>query len=182
MDAEPCPIPESFTRLPVPLPPRLAALLGENRSRYFCLYTAGNGYWSTGWESGSFVPVAIFKPLLKHPTLALAMTDFVVCAEDCLPPHALVADRRTEQWYVGEFAQAQQFLQTQNAPPTSPPPLPPIATREEFLIGEAVDQWLDQFVTTELLETYLEVGWRSDHPLCRNVCACVEKWRRRKRK
>lgn len=185
MENEPDLILPQFTRLPVPLPPMLEALLGRNSSRYFCLYGNDAGYWSTGWESGAFHPLAIFKPLLSHPALALALREFVVCEEAQFPPHVLLADRQTAQWYVGDYAMAQQFLQSRNArPATQPPPAPPPAdiSGEVFFWGEALDQWLDQFVTTRLLEDYLEASSRTGCPHCFRLVQCVEKWRRQKRK
>lgn len=185
METEPELMPPQFTRLPVPLPPILAALLGQNRSRYFCLYAHDAGYWSTGWESGDFPPLAIFKPLLNHPALALVLADFVVWEEAQFPPHVLLADRQTEQWYVGENATAQQFLQARNPRPATPPiPAPPPAdiAEEVFFWGEALDQWLDPFVTTDLLEDYLAASWRTGCPHCARLVRCVEKWRRQKRK
>lgn len=185
MKTDPELMPPQFTPLPVPLPPMLAAMLGPNRSRYFCLYAHDVGYWSTGWENGVFPPLVLFKSLLNHPALALALVDFVVWEEAQLPSHVLLADRQTEQWWVGESATAQQFLQARNPQPatlSSSAPLSADDASEVILLGEVVDKWLDQFVTTPLLEDYLEASSRTDCPHCARLVRCVEKWQRQQRK
>jgi hypothetical protein len=188
-------IPESFTLLPVPLPPMLAALIGHNGiSRFFSLsYLGGKATWSTGWASSTFSYYAAFQPLLEHPVLALHLFDFDFGSDDGPPAHALLCDRQTAQMTVGEAADVRAFLRQANP---APPPLSdaeiaglqqqfttmtPEEMRElgmfEFLFGPAPTQqqgggemvaWLDQFITPAVLRQYHD-AWDAGNLLAAQI-------------
>ena len=178
-------IPESFRKLPVPVPPMLPEVVGvRGESRFFSLsYEGSKPFWTDGRAGATFSYFAAYQPFVEHLALAIHLFEVDLGSDDGPPTHALLVDRREAQVYVGDYDAVHHFLKEQH------PLLQPLTPEEveeieeqfaaldkmsveqmqelgmfEFMLGPAEQQrdkcwalveWLDALITEDLLKAYL---------------------------
>jgi hypothetical protein len=122
--------------------------------------------------------------------MAIHLFDANLGSDDEPPTHALLFDRQTAAVYVGEYSEVRRFVRSQH-PPRRPPTPEEVAEmnkhlaemsrmnlddlRElgafEFFLGPKPEQqdrctemviWLDEFITEELINSYLAAAGAGD--------------------
>ena len=95
---------EELTEIPVQLPPILMTMIGyPAHARYVALYYMGKATYDDGRNLATFSYYSVFEPLINHPALALELLDANLGSDDEPPTHALLCDRETRKFYVGEY-------------------------------------------------------------------------------
>jgi hypothetical protein len=178
-------VPESFRKLPVPMPPMLPEVVGvRGESRFFGLsYEGSKPFWTDGRAGATFSYFAAYQPFVEHLAVALHLFEVDLGSDDGPPTHALLIDRQAGEVYVGDYAEVQRFLQKQHPPRRAPTPEEieeanrQLAAMEqmsldefrelgmfEVLLGPAEQQkdkcwalveWLDGLITEDLIKAYL---------------------------
>jgi hypothetical protein len=172
---------EQFKELPIPMPPMLPEALGyEGDARYFSLHYAASEAWFNDGQRGYDTSWRIYSLLVDHFVLQIHLWDYDLGSDDDCETHRLVCDRIEQKMYVGETGAVVKFLQQQH-PPTPKLELTqeqwqelqqkiakmlaeqqPILIDVEAMIDrenqfiEQVQNWLDQYITVDLVQQYIE--------------------------
>jgi hypothetical protein len=183
----------NFHQLPVAMPPMLPEVVGvQGSSRLFSLsYKGSKPFWSDGRAGATFSYYAAYQPLVEHLALALHLFAFHLGSDDEPPTHALLIDRQEAHLYVGVYHQVMQMLAAQHPPKRSSTPEELAAIEQhlaaieslsfeqlrehgmfEFLMGATEGQknkcwamvaWLDELITEDLIQAYLDAGEVGNH-------------------
>lgn len=183
----------NFRKLPVAMPPMLPEVVGvQGNSRLFSLsYEGSKPFWSDGRAGATFSYGAAYEPFIEHFALAIHLFAFHLGSDDEPPTHALLIDRQEAHLYVGAYSQVIQMLAAQHPPKRSPTPeelteieehfamLEPLSFEQmreqgmfEFLLGATEGQkdkcwamiaWLDERITEDLIQAYLDAGKGGNH-------------------
>jgi hypothetical protein len=178
-------LPESLTLLPVPMPPMLDELINLNvESRFVALFYYGSkATWSDGRSSATFPYFTAYELYVYHMAMAVHLFGRHLGSDDLPPRDALLVDRQVERVYLGSYHEVENFLAEQHPPreltteeveAAFDEQLRDLTQRgldewrelgmfEVFLgpkpehqeRGRQLVQWLDGFVTEELIEQYL---------------------------
>ncbi|MGA7936067.1 MAG: hypothetical protein WCA35_21110 [Kovacikia sp.] len=181
-------IPETFTLLPIPLPPMLAQYANIHEAERFVAfyYACTNPTWTDGRRLGTFSFYGIWDPWINHLAMAIHLFDADLGHDDSEPTHYLVADLHECKVWVAPREGAEQFLAAQ-CPPRQLTPAEAAEERQAllaFLEAEdnlislescqaqglfeffgaspenqqrkaALNLWLDDYITVELVKQYL---------------------------
>jgi hypothetical protein len=179
------PIPDSFRKLPLPMPPTLPEVMGiTSDKRFFRLnYEGSKAFWSDGRAGATFSYYAAYNPYVNHVAMSIHLLGCNLGHDDESPTHSLLVDRQETTVYVGAYNEVRRFLQAQH-PPRRPPTPEEIEEMNrylagmerlsfdalrgrgmfEFLLGPKPEQqdrcaemvaWLDQFITDDLIQAYV---------------------------
>lgn len=174
---------DQFTELPIPMPPMLPEALGYRGTvRYFSLSYSWSKAWLSDGQQCHETKWRIYLQLVDHIALQVHLLHFNLGSDEECDTHRIICDRTLGKMYVGESGAVVDFLRQQH------PPKPVIKlTPEQILeLQEKVDKllaqkpepidieamidaeirwieelqnWLDQYITLELVQQYIE----SDH-------------------
>lgn len=169
--------------IPATLPPNLLLMIGYPASaRYIGLcYMGSKATWSDGIASATFPYYSVYEPLINHPAIALQIGKLHLGSDDAYPTHMLLCDREERTLSAGKFEVVKRILTSQF---TAKPSEELLAQYESiFQRPESVEEmqalglfdliltpsdemrretenllaWLDQFITRELIEQYVEL-------------------------
>jgi hypothetical protein len=109
---------DTFTKLPVGMPPMLPEVVGvRGERRFFSLsYEGSNPFWSDGRAGSTFSYYGAYQPFVEHLAVALYLFDVDLGSDDGPPTHALLIDRQAAAVYVGGYDEVQQCLKEQHPP------------------------------------------------------------------
>ncbi|MBE9092388.1 hypothetical protein [Tychonema sp. LEGE 07203] len=178
-----------FIELPVAMPPMLPGMVGVNNTQYFALYYQGSkATWSNGRAMATFSYYAVYAPLIEHITLAIHLESYNLGSDDELPEHAILCDTVRHKMYVGAYKEIDYFLLQQH--PHEPSQLTAQEFEEAVKAVESMTleqmqrlgmfemfgntnpqarlataelvQWLDQQITEELIQQYIQLANRGN--------------------
>ncbi|PSB53155.1 hypothetical protein C7B67_04285 [filamentous cyanobacterium Phorm 6] len=178
-----------FIELPVAMPPMLPGMVGVNNTQYFALYYQGSkATWSNGRAMATFSYYAVYAPLIEHITLAIHLKSYNLGSDDELPEHAILCDTVRHKMYVGAYKEIDYFLLQQH--PHEPSQLTAQEFEEAVKAVESMTleqmqrlgmfemfgntnpqarlattelvQWLDQQITEELIQQYIQLANRGN--------------------
>jgi len=178
-----------FIELPVAMPPILPGMVGVNNTQYFALYYQGSkATWSNGRAMATFSYYAVYAPLIEHITLAIHLESYNLGSDDELPEHAILCDTVRHKMYVGAYKEIDYFLLQQH--PHEPSHLTAQEFEEAVKAVESMTleqmqrlgmfemfgntnpqarlataelvQWLDQQITEELIQQYIQLANRGN--------------------
>ncbi|MEG3925600.1 MULTISPECIES: hypothetical protein [unclassified Microcoleus] len=178
-----------FIELPVAMPPMLPGMVGVNNTQYFALYYQGSkATWSNGRAMATFSYYAVYAPLIEHITLAIHLEPYNLGSDDELPEHAILCDTVRHKMYVGAYKEIDYFLLQQH--PHEPSQLTAQEFEEAVKAVESMTleqmqrlgmfemfgntnpqarlataelvQWLDQQITEELIQQYIQLANRGN--------------------
>jgi hypothetical protein len=178
-----------FIELPVPMPPTLPEMVGVSNSQYFAMYYQGSkATWSNGRAMATFSYYAVYAPLIEHITLAIHLESYNLGSDDELPEHAILCDTVRHKMYVGAYKEIDYFLLQQH--PHEPSQLTAQEFEEAVKAVESMTleqmqrlgmfemfgntnpqarqataelvQWLDQQITEELIQQYIQLANRGN--------------------
>lgn len=178
-----------FIELPVPMPPMLPSMIGVSNTQYFALYYQGSkATWSNGRAMATFSYYAVYAPLIEHITLAIHLEPYNLGSDDEMPEHAILCDTVSHKMYVGAYKEIDYFLLQQH--PHEPSQLTAQEFEEAVKALEDMSfeqmqrlgmfemfgntnpqarlataelvQWLDQQITEELIQQYIQLANRGN--------------------
>lgn len=178
-----------FIELPVPMPPMLPSMIGVSNTQYFALYYQGSkATWSNGRAMATFSYYAVYAPLIEHITLAIHLEPYNLGSDDEMPEHAILCDTVSHKMYVGAYKEIDYFLLQQH--PHEPSQLTAQEFEEAVKAVESMTleqmqrlgmfemfgntnpqarlataelvQWLDQQITEELIQQYIQLANRGN--------------------
>ena len=178
-----------FIELPVPMPPMLPEMVGVNNTQYFAVYYQGSkATWSNGRGMGTFSYYAAYAPLIEHIALAIHLEPYNLGSDDVFPEHAILCDCALNKMYVGSYEEIDRFLLQQHS--NKLPQLTEqefeetlkaledmsLEQMQKFGIFEMFGntnpqarlataelvQWLDQQITEELIQQYIQLANRGN--------------------
>jgi hypothetical protein len=187
-----------FIELPVPMPPMLPKMVGASHSQYFALYYQGSkATWSNGRGMGTFSYYAVYAPLIEHIALAIHLEPYNLGSDDAFPEHAILGDCALNKMYVGSYEEIDYFLLQQHSEKL--PQLTEqefeetlkaledmsLEQMQKFGIFEMFGntnpqarretaelvQWLDQHITEELIQQYIQLANRGNWTAMRVIDA-----------
>lgn len=169
-----------------PMLPKMIGVVGN--SRYFSIaYWGSKATWSDGRGLGTFSYFGVYSPLIEHPALAIHLEVYNLGSDDLPPTHAILCDRLEQKMYVGNYAEVEKLLETQHPPVPNLSPEELSQLQEQIALNMAdfnleqfqrlgmfelltghnqqqkqelveLVQWLDQLVTEDLLQQYVEAA------------------------
>jgi len=174
-----------FIELPVLMPPMLPEMVGASDTQYFALYYQGSkATWSNGRAMATFSYYAVYAPLIEHITLAIHLEPYNLGSDDEVPEHAILCDTVHHKMYVGAYQEIDYFLLQQH--PKELPTLSQQEFEEAVKAVENMSleqmqrlgmfemfgntnlqarqqtvelvQWLDQQITEELIQQYIQLA------------------------
>ena len=181
-----------FIELPVPMPPTLPEMVGVSNSQYFAMYYQGSkATWSNGRAMATFSYYAVYAPLIEHITLAIHLEPYNLGSDDEfdeLPEHAILCDTVSHKMYVGAYKEIDYFLLQQHPKELSAlseqefeaavkavesmtlEQMQRLGMFEMFgntnpqarLATAELVQWLDQQITEELIQQYIQLANRGN--------------------
>lgn len=178
-----------FIELPVAMPPMLPGMVGVSNTQYFVLYyQASKATWSNGSCMGTFSYYACYEPLIKHIALAIHLEPYNLGSDDELPEHAILCDTVHNKMYVGAYKEIDCFLLQQHSdelPSLSQQEFEEAVKAVENMSLEQMQslgmfemfgntnpqarqktielvQWLDQHITEELIQEYIQLANRGN--------------------
>lgn len=178
-----------FIELPVPMPPMLPEMVGVSNSQYFAMYYQGSkATWSNGRAMATFSYYTVYAPLIEHITLAIHLESYNLGSDDELPEHAILCDTVRHKMYVGAYKEIDYFLLQQH--PHEPSQLTAQEVEAAVKAVESMTleqmqrlgmfemfgntnpqarlataelvQWLDQQITEELIQQYIQLANRGN--------------------
>jgi len=185
-----------FIELPVPMPPMLPEMVGVSDTQYFALYYQGSKpTWSNGRAMATFSYYAVYAPLTEHIVLAIYLEPYNLGSDDELPEHAILCDTVRHKMYVGAYKEIDYFLLQQH--PKESPTLSQQKFEEAVKALENMSfeqmqklgifemfgnthpqarqqtielvQWLDQQITEELIQQYIQLANRGNYTALRTI-------------
>ena len=185
-----------FIELPVLMPPMLPGMVGVSDTQYFALYYQGSkATWSSGRAMATFSYYAAYAPLIEHITLAIYLEPYNLGSDDELPEHAILCDCVHHKMYVGAYKEIDYFLLQQQ--PKELPELLQQEFEEAVKALENMSfeqmqklgmfemfgnthpqarqqtielvQWLDQQITEELIQQYIQLANRGNYTALRTI-------------
>jgi hypothetical protein len=178
-----------FIELPVPVPPMLPEMVGVSNSQYFAMYYQGSkATWSNGKAMATFSYYAAYAPLIEHIAVAIHLEPYNLGSDDELPEHAILCDCVHHKMYVGAYREIDGFLLRQHPnelPALSEQEFEAALKASEDMSLEQMQklgmfemfgntnpqarqqtaelvQWLDQHITEELIQQYIELANRGN--------------------
>ena len=178
-----------FIELPVPMPPTLPEMVGVSNSQYFAMYYQGSkATWSNGRAMATFSYYAVYAPLIEHITLAIHLEPYNLGSDEELPEHAILCDTVSHKMYVGAYKEIDYFLLQQHPKELSAlseqefeaavkavesmtlEQMQRLGMFEMFgntnpqarLATAELVQWLDQQITEELIQQYIQLANRGN--------------------
>jgi hypothetical protein len=178
-----------FIELPVPMPPMLPEMVGVSDTQYFAIYYQGSkGTWSNGRAMATFSYYAVYAPLIEHIALAIHLEPYNLGSDDELPEHAILCDTVRYKMYVGMYKEINYFLSEQypkELPTLSEQEFEEAVKALENMSLEQMQrlgmfemfgntnpqarqqtvelfQWLDQQITEELIQQYIQLANRGN--------------------
>jgi hypothetical protein len=169
-----------------PMLPKMVGVVGNNR--YFSIaYWGSKATWSDGRGLGTFSYFGVYSPLIEHPVLAIHLESYNLGSDDLPPTNAILCDRLEQKMYVGDYAEVEKLLETQHPPVPNLSPEELSQLPEQIALNVAdfdleqfqrlgmfelfaghseqqklelveLVQWLDQLVTEDLLQQYVEAA------------------------
>src|SRR4028119_1787908 len=187
-----------FIELPVPMPPTLPEMVGVSDTQYFALYYQGSkATWSNGRAMATFSYYAVYAPLIEHITLAIHLEPYHLGSDDEVPEHAILCDTVHHKMYVGAYQEIDYFLLQQH--PQKLPTLSQQEFEEAVKAVENMSleqmqrlgmfemfgntnfqarqqtvelvQWLDQQISEELIQQYIQLANRGNYTALRTIDA-----------
>ena len=187
-----------FIELPVPMPPMLPEMVGVSNSQYFALYYQGSkATWSNGRAMATFSYYAVYAPLIEHMTLAIHLEPYNLGSDNELPEHAILCDCVQHKIYVGAYKEIDYFLLQQHPKDSlalseqefeaAVKSLEDMSLEQMQKLGmfemfgntnpqarqqtlELV-QWLDQQISEELIQQYIQLANRGNYTALRTIDA-----------
>jgi len=174
-----------FIELPVLMPPMLPEMVGVSDTQYFALYYQGSkATWSNGRAMATFSYYAVYAPLIEHIALAIHLEPYNLGSDDEVPEHAILCDTVHHKMYVGAYQQIDYLLlqqHPQKLPTLSQQEFEAAIKAVENMSLEQMQrlgmfemfgntnlqarqqtvelvQWLDQQITEELIQQYIQLA------------------------
>lgn len=178
-----------FIELPVAMPPMLPGMVGVSNTQYFALYYQGSkATWSNGRAMGTFSYFACYESLIKHITLAIHLEPYNLGSDDELPEHAILCDCTLNKMYIASYQEIHCFLLQQHSdelPKMTEQEFEDAVKALENMSLEQMQalgmfemfgntnpqarqqtvelvQWLDQQITEELIQQYIQLANRGN--------------------
>jgi hypothetical protein len=178
-----------FIELPVAMPPMLPSMIGVSNTQYFAIYYQGSkATWSNGKGMGTFSYFAVYAPLKEHIALAIHLEPYNLGSDDVFPEHAILCDCTLNKMYVGAYREIDYFLLQQHSREftelteqefeAAVKAVENMSFEQMQRLGmfemfgntnqrarqETVElvQWLDQQVTEELIQQYIQLANRGN--------------------
>jgi len=178
-----------FIELPVPMPPMLPEMVGVSDTQYFAMYYQGSkATWNNGRAMATFSYYAVYAPLTEHITLAIHLEPYNLGSDDEAPEHAILCDCVQHKMYVGAYKEIDYFLLQQHSkelPTLSEQEFGAAVKALENMSIEQMQklgmfemfgntnpqarqatvelvQWLDQQITEELIQQYIQLANRGN--------------------
>jgi hypothetical protein len=178
-----------FIELPVAMPPMLPEMVGASDTQYFALYYQGSkATWSNGRAMATFSYYAVYAPLIEHIALAIHLEPYNLGSDDEAPKHAILCDCVHNKMYVGAYKEIDYFLLQQHSEELSTlsqqefeaavKALEDMSFEQMQKLGmfemfgnsnpqarqQTVElvQWLDQQITEELIQQYIQLANRGN--------------------
>ncbi|MGB7892651.1 MAG: hypothetical protein WCF82_12230 [Microcoleus sp.] len=165
------------------MPPMLPSMVGVSNTQYFAVYYQGSkATWSNGRAMATFSYYAVYAPLIEHLALAIHLEPYNLGSDDEMPEHAILCDTVSHKMYVGAYKEIDYFLLQQH--PKESPTLSQQEFKEAVkalkdmtleqmqkfgmfeMFGNTnpqahqatieLVQWLDQQITEELIQQYIQ--------------------------
>jgi hypothetical protein len=167
----------------------LPGMVGASNTQYFALYYQGSkAPGRNGRGMGTFSYYAVYAPLIEHVALAIHLEPYNLGSDDVFPEHAILCDCALNKMYVGSYEEIDHFLLQQHSeklPQLTEQEFEETLKALENMSLEQMQklgifemfgntnpqarretaelvQWLDQQVTEELIQQYIQLANRGN--------------------